>query len=177
MKGYTIQNSIDLLEKTVEKIENTPAPTTDVDAEDVSYDNTSSGLTADNVQAAIDELKSAIGTTPVLPDTETLIYNDGTNDVYRKVVDCGALPNNTTKTVDPSISDLGNIIGVIPRIGYPTDSSYCEFAGSIGRFQARSTGISIITTADWSAYTCKMVLYYTKAPAQSTRSKKTKKEE
>lgn len=35
------------------------APGGEVDAEDVSYDNTSSGLTATNVQAAIDELANA----------------------------------------------------------------------------------------------------------------------
>ena len=138
-------------------------PTT---AAEVSYDNTTSGLTATDVQAAIDELK-----TPILPDTETLVYNDGTNDVYRKVVDCGALPNNTTKTVDPLITNLGSVRAILPIINYPSDDTYCEFAGSIGRFQARSTGISIVTTADWSAYTCKMVLYYTKT---TTRTKKKK---
>ena len=199
MKGYTIQNSIDLLEKKGNSgggggetsaadvsYDNKSSHLTADDVQEaideinakivstaagISYDNTSSGLTADDVQEAIDELKRAIGATPVLPDTETLLYNDGTNDVYRKVVDCGALPNNTTKTVDPEISDLGDVKAVIPRIGYPSDSSYCEFAGSIGRFQARSTGISIITTADWSAYTCKLVLYYTKTPAQASTRK------
>lgn len=175
MKGYTIQHSIDLLEKSVEELENTPTPTVEVDADDVSYDNTSSGLTADNVQAALDELNTAIGATPVLPDTEILLYNDGTNNIYRKVVDCGALPNNTTKTVDPAISDLGKFIAVIPRIGYDTDDTFAEFAGSLGRFTARSTGIAITTTSDWSSYTCKMVLYYTKTPPVTSTRKKSSK--
>lgn len=57
MRGFTIQNSIDLLEKNGGG--GSPvAPT----ASDVSYDNTSSGLTADTVQEAIDELKSDIPT-------------------------------------------------------------------------------------------------------------------
>ena len=30
--------------------------------------------------------------------------------IYRKVIDCGALPNNTTKTVNHNISNLGKVI-------------------------------------------------------------------
>ena len=59
MKGYTIQNSINLLEKN----SGGGGGTTSASASDVTYDNTSSGLTADNVQEAIDELKSDIPTT------------------------------------------------------------------------------------------------------------------
>lgn len=40
------------------------APSGDVEADDVTYDNTSSGLTATNVQAAIDEVYAAIPSTP-----------------------------------------------------------------------------------------------------------------
>lgn len=50
MKGYTIQHSIDLLEKAVDSGGGSSS------AADVSYDNTESGLTATNVQTAIDEL-------------------------------------------------------------------------------------------------------------------------
>ena len=57
MKGYTIQHSIDLLEKAVDNGGSGGAST----AADVSYDNTSSHLTADDVQGAIDELNTAIG--------------------------------------------------------------------------------------------------------------------
>ena len=59
MKGYTIQHSINLLEDSVEDLESRPAdvPT----AEDVSYDNTASHMTADDVQEAIDELNTGIG--------------------------------------------------------------------------------------------------------------------
>lgn len=40
--------------------------TAETTAEDVSYDNTDSGLTADDVQEAIDELDTTIGTIPVI---------------------------------------------------------------------------------------------------------------
>ena len=45
------------------------APASSVDADDVSYDNTDSGLTATNVQDAIDEVKADVDAI-VLPDVE-----------------------------------------------------------------------------------------------------------
>lgn len=59
MKGYTIQHSIDLLEKAVENSGGSGGAST---ASEVSYDNTTSGLVATNVQAAIDELDTGIDT-------------------------------------------------------------------------------------------------------------------
>lgn len=56
MKKYTIQASIDALEKKIENGGGSGAS----DAANVSYDNTVSGLTASNVQAAIDEVAAGI---------------------------------------------------------------------------------------------------------------------
>ena len=53
MRGYTIQHSIDLLEK-----KSGSGSGESVTAEAVSYDNTTSLLTADNVQTAIDEVNT-----------------------------------------------------------------------------------------------------------------------
>lgn len=58
MKGYTIQHSIDLLEKAVEN--NGGGSSGASTAADVTYDNTTSGLVATNVQAAIDEVAAGI---------------------------------------------------------------------------------------------------------------------
>lgn len=55
MKGYTIQNSIDLLERS-----GSGGSGDTVTASAVTYDNTSSGLTATDVQAAIDEVAAGI---------------------------------------------------------------------------------------------------------------------
>ena len=58
-------------------------------AEDVSYDNTDSGLTADDVQAAIDELKTGLDNITGLKyfnyDLESAEYTAGT--WYRKLID------------------------------------------------------------------------------------------
>lgn len=56
MRGYTIQHSIDLLEKAVE--DNSGGGSSS--AADISYDNTESGLVATNVQTAIDELAGGL---------------------------------------------------------------------------------------------------------------------
>lgn len=57
MKGYTIQNSINLLEKA----ETGGGGGGDsITAVDVSYDNTTSGLTATDVQSALDELAGGL---------------------------------------------------------------------------------------------------------------------
>ena len=60
MKGYTIQHSIDLLEKAVENSGGGSGG--GGMAADVSYSNTSSGLVATNVQAAIDEIDNSVDT-------------------------------------------------------------------------------------------------------------------
>lgn len=57
MKGYTINKSIDLLENEVDALKESQTGGT---AADISYDNTSSGLTADDVQEAIDELAAGL---------------------------------------------------------------------------------------------------------------------
>ena len=97
MKGYTIQHSIELLEEEVKNGGGSGGSTT---AANVSYDNTDSGLTAETVQAAIDEIvtdipevdpiKAAI----VLPfiDTANVIQATETASVetltYTPTVDC-----------------------------------------------------------------------------------------
>lgn len=59
MKGYTIQHSIELLEEEVKNGGGSGGSTT---AANVSYDNTDSGLTAETVQAAIDEIDGTLDT-------------------------------------------------------------------------------------------------------------------
>lgn len=47
-----------------------------IDAADVDYDNTVSGLTATDVQAAIDELKSDIPSIPATYDADDIVYDN-----------------------------------------------------------------------------------------------------
>lgn len=111
----------------------------------IAYDNTESGLTADDVQEAIDELIGAIpgvatASAPgiVQPDGDTITIEDGVisavggsgsgetysttetpigtwidgSTIYRKVVNIGALPNNTVKYVDADINTAIRLINL-----------------------------------------------------------------
>ena len=106
MKGYTIQHSIDLLEDQVEDLE--ARPSGGGSAADVSYDNTTSHLTADDVQDAIDELNTAISEadskivgwgTPISATAEELAEFDTVDDTYTApatgllVIDCKPTQN------------------------------------------------------------------------------------
>ena len=56
--GQTTNTKLDNINTTLGQIKN--VLTTPSDAEDISYDNTSSGMTADNVQEAVDELNASL---------------------------------------------------------------------------------------------------------------------
>ena len=58
MRGYTIQHSIDLLEKKVDQGSGGGSSS----ASDITYDNTTSGLSSTSVQGAIDELDGSVDT-------------------------------------------------------------------------------------------------------------------
>lgn len=110
MKGFTTVGSINRLEKEVDDIKN--APVVEVTAKSVSYDNTSSGLTADDVQEAIDELNTAIGQINPLPfnysetEHEVGTWIDGST-LYEKTFTTTSPTqvNTTTDIVD--LSDIG----------------------------------------------------------------------
>lgn len=200
------------------------------EAGDISYDNTSSGMTADDVQEAIDELNTGIGgisdlipsgatssnklataddipgvaTTSaagiVQPDGTTITIADGVISavggsgsgetysdtettigtwfgatLYRKVINCGALPNNTEKYISTGIS--GNItvrklIGAAYNnqyyalpLAYVSDTDqYSLVLTYIGASdQAHPNAIRFYTNANLSSYTDSyIILEYTK---------------
>lgn len=85
MKGFTIQNSIDLLEKAVEKGGGSGGSTT---AASVTYDNTTSHLTAETVQAAIDEIDGSLDTVSgKVSDLETPVLYSSTEKQIGKLSD------------------------------------------------------------------------------------------
>lgn len=186
MKGYTIQNSIDLLEKAVEKIESTPAPTVDVDAEDVSYDNTSSGLTADDVQAAIDELASDISGIVSGINYSLTEQKIGTwlgEDLYQRTYQFDNT-SGISGTSDITVAELDSSINVKNIQGIILSSSdhkanslpYTGASGktTIARVDADNKLVINCNNDSWgSTYTPIVItIQYTKTPAQSTRSKK-----
>ncbi len=65
----TAQNCVDAINEVLAELPSGGS----VSADDVTYDNTDSGLTATNAQDAIDELKSDIDAIPVITDTTEIV--------------------------------------------------------------------------------------------------------
>lgn len=179
MKGYTIQHSIELLEK--EAGSGSGGAST---AAQVSFDNTGTGLVATNVQGAITEL-DAKGHTYSTTEKVVGTWLDN-SPVYEKVVEVGALANNSAKSVNHGIENLSFVVsmeGVATRPGdalnnIPLVFVYDQLTGNIS-LSVNATQVNVRSFTDMTAYTqCYVILRYVKtAPASNTRSKKTKKEE
>ena len=126
-----------------------------VDADDVSYDNTTSGLTATNVQDAIDEVNSAKGnaSVSVVPNTYTELYrltngSTGSNyDVYSSHYIRQMLDNSLRTSID---TYQPNIIPVTTLVTLKTYSSadygktvnlVCQFSTYTGAFDSSGNAI------------------------------------
>ena len=87
--------------------------------------------------------------------------------LYQKTVDCGALPNNTEKTVAHNISNLKlmvNVWGVAQdssKVGRLLPFVGTNTAGNIG-VSTSTTHIYITTGADRTSYSAYITLQYTK---------------
>ena len=103
------------------------------------------------------------------------VWIDGKN-IYRKVIDCGALPNNTSKSVSTGITTSINLIN-ISGLAYNSSNYYITLpfvhTTTIGtqcslRFDGSTTGSSpnsviLIAGSDMSSYTSSFVIIeYTK---------------
>ena len=189
MKGYTIQHSIDLLEDSVEDLE--ARPSGGGTAADISYDNTTSHLTADDVQEAIDEL---VADMPTLNDygikysaTEHQVgYGLTGEPIYQKTVNFGALPNAATKKTAHSIDNLAIVYGIEAVAYHIGDSSSIFLPIPQGVSQSSAAGtislsidlsdVTITAGTNVSTYdNCYVTITYSKTPANNTRSKKSKR--
>ena len=107
-------------------------------------------------------------TKPVSYSTEEHIIGtwiDGST-LYEKTIDCGALPNNTTKNVNHGISNMNHII---EYKGYATNGTYdlpvpCPSSTATEAITVWYSGTVIIikTGMDRSAYNGYLTLRYTK---------------
>lgn len=99
------------------------------DADDVNYDNTTSGLTATDVQGAIDEIVQEISDISYdYSTTEHIIgkWVDGTTDVYEKTQN-GGITFDGSNLQDTSFTNVDKIISVsgsVLRGGEPVALGY-----------------------------------------------------
>ena len=171
-------------------------------AADVSYDNTDSGLTAETVQAAIDEVVTDLGTLSTtvgdssaglvkdvsdiqdlipsgatsenklateddIPDntystTEVKVGKWGSVDLYRKIVNVAALPNNASADVTLGIS--GTTLRRLEVYYGNASEAGNLFSYLADMFYTRSTDkLTIQTSTDMSAFAGTIIVEYTKA--------------
>lgn len=89
--------------------------------------------------------------------------------LYEKTVDCGELPNNTTKSVSHSISNLGKIIdiaciqynGLNTEWGTVPDVNISSLSNQL-RVSVNTTKINLQTGGNYSGYYAYCTLKYTK---------------
>ena len=101
----------------------------------------------------------------------TITWNGHTYTRYLKVIDIGALPNNTTKTVNHNIVGMGgylHISGIAfssAGTGQPLPLIMAGSSNVIGdqvRIQGTSSSVLISTVQDWSALEGLVYLEYYK---------------
>lgn len=145
-----------------------------------SYLNENANIPATNKVQDTDmnEIKSVVNNNANILQGETTyslneidtgkIWIDGST-IYRKVIDCGTLPNNTTKNVTHNISNLSNVIFANGVSYSSTTGNYFPIPYSAETLQAQvkmwvtNTDVYLQTLADRTGYSqTYIVLEYTK---------------
>ena len=115
------------------------------DAHDISYDNEDSGLTATDVQAAIDEVSATVDTLPTSDTTYTLSAGEGA-DAQKVVLTPSS--GNAQKVTAPYATDAGTVNGKTVESNVPanavfTDTTYTAATSAPGDIaSAGSVGTS-----------------------------------
>ena len=135
-------------------------------ADGIKFDNTVSKLNASNTQDAIDTLA-------VYSTSEVIVgkWIDG-KPIYRKVIDCGALPNTASISVNTGISNISEVIKYYGVASGATTSLVLPYVGGNSNVSDRincyiyitngSAAIVFNTFQDMSGYNAKMIIEYTK---------------
>lgn len=113
-------------------------------ASDVTYDGTSSGLSATNVQDAIDEV---VGDIPTVNDGTLTIQKNGTT------IDTFSANSSSNKTVNVTVptatSDLNNDSNYVSDASYVhTDNNFTS--ASLTKLNGIESGAEVNVQSDWS---------------------------
>ena len=143
------------------------------DAEDINYDNTTSGMTADNVQSAVDELKSNLTELSEYSTSEQAVgkWTDG-KTLYRKVYTCPSFSvtsSSTTQTYTVfTFPSNTNIIKYFCVLNHSSSEYMLPYANgnktsSCVGIKGTTPYIQIRVTNDgWTSVTVTTEAYYTK---------------
>ena len=129
------------------------------------------GIPLDNVVLSADpeEVDTEVIDPNSYSTSETLTggyWIDG-RKIYKKTINFGALPNNTTKNVAHNISNLENVIEVKGWTYALSQGWFPLPFASTGSYpievKVTATNVAVVTTIDRSGIgTCYITLYYTK---------------
>lgn len=130
----TLIGAINELKEDIDAI----APSGDVKADDVTYDNTSSGLAATDVQAAIDEVYAAIPSV-VTPTASSVSYSNTAS---------GLTANNVQAAIDELAASSGpTLLATISHtVNNQETESFTLPAGASEIYVECQTGTYIVTT-------------------------------
>jgi hypothetical protein len=112
------------------------------------------------------------GDEPIIEDYSTTETDTGTkwingDAIYKKTVNIGSLPNNTTKTITHNIANFGNLVRLEGSFTNGTNSAPIPYAAPTAaksvQAYADTSNITIGTGEDRSTYTGYVTLYYTKS--------------
>lgn len=145
-----------------------------IKSKDVSYDNSVSELSSNNIQSALDEISNNLKVHEedlkahkIYSTEETAIgtWIDG-KTIYRKIFETGALANNGTKAIASGV-DVDSVVTLrgmvsngdyVSPLPYVTDNENC-----INITYRKSNGnINVNTYSDRSAYSGYVIFEYTK---------------
>jgi len=169
MKGYTIQNSIDLLEK------NGGGSGGASSAADVSFDNTGTGLSGTNVQSVIEEVDTKITNMETYSTTETLIGTYLGEPLYRMVI---SFNESLVVTMNAAWVDTGVTLDFIKELtrltclGGVNGFVWNILSGFINSNKLTLT--SVVNGGSGTAGVKEVVLEYTKVAATTTKTRKKK---
>ncbi len=128
-----------------------------------------------SVQEPLAELKREVGTKV---DIQRLSLGStvftgqylGNKPIYLKLIDCGALPNRTTKTVSTGLSGLdyfwidpSNSFAFNSGAAYPIPYADSSYSNSLSvRLTGSGSNIVIGSGSDWSGYSCIIGVRFTR---------------
>lgn len=131
------------------------------DADDITYDNTTSGLAATDVQNALDELAAAIPSIPSNYDADDIIYDNTTS---------GLTATNVQDALDEVVGDLPDM-----SLYYTSSQTDSAISAALSGYYTSAQVDSAISTALSGYYTSAQVdsllgSYYTSSQTDSAIS-------
>lgn len=174
MKGYTIQHSIELLEKQAGSGSGGAST-----ASEVSFDNTGTGLVATNVQTALGELD----TRDIYSTIETKIGTYNGKDLFRKIVNVTGFTSDQaivanqiyfgTLAISDYVSGVDDCFADILHSYIDTGTTKRSFI--FQQYEPDAGNMTLGTLYERTNVNAVLVLEYTKAAASEAKSTRKKK--